>query len=451
MLGISKFLHREKPLMSAIAAVCGTDERKGDRMRSIILEGLKRGTIPVLNRPPLARLQTINAVMASFEHCGFYDFKILSAPIEASLRSDPSCDEIVDFLSLITRLGHYDEKIILLCCASIIRSGEFGNLTALQRAELVRVLALQRVRLPELVSELLKMPLTLMGNARASRIQLDLSSLQLSDSAYVQTSPETVQECMNLTKAFILRGGGNQSSTDDTARISEYIDRMARNGSQFNTTDVSLIWYALNYCEPELYEKLTNAGRKWLTGNATAEAVHFKSRADMASYTRFRDSVSNVLFRLNVRHSRQVPKGPFMLDIVETSRKVVWSCDKPSRFYVGPDNRMRTSYFQLQDRILRAMGYEVIHIPYWHWERITTPQSRRDYCKMSSFLAQSGSVLAPHSACLGGQLDSFDVSRLTAAETQQSAYHGERFLRKEAPHNPWSWHKSCSPPVKVSL
>jgi RAP domain len=51
--------------------------------------------------------------------------------------------------------------------------------------------------------------------------------------------------------------------------------------------------------------------------------------------------------------------------------------DGPSHFYVN--SKRYTSYTRLKHRILRSMGYHVVHIPYFEWNSLSSICDKENY------------------------------------------------------------------------
>ena len=58
-------------------------------------------------------------------------------------------------------------------------------------------------------------------------------------------------------------------------------------------------------------------------------------------------------------------------------RPLAIEVDGPSHFYVN--STKYTAYTKLKHRILTKMGYQVLHIPYFEWNKLTTSQDKEQY------------------------------------------------------------------------
>jgi hypothetical protein len=164
----------------------------------------------------------------------------------------------------------------------------------------------------------------------------------------------------------------------------------------------------------------------------------------------FIDSVSDCLFRLAVRHQKKCRKGPFLVDIEELGSKTIWECNSVKRFYGGGNEISKTAYYELRTRVLKGMGYNIVQVPYWHWERLRNRSARLEYSKMCRHIAFGDCRERIGAISLGETPTVFD-SVGAALKTKGNEFVGENFFKKESPKRPWSWHTSDSIPVRVSL
>jgi len=136
--------------------------------------------------------------------------------------------------------------------------------------------------------------------------------------------------------------------------------------------------------------------------------------------------VSKSLTKLRIGHFCNVDRGPLLLDIVERDRKLVYECNHFDRFYSGSIDKIASMC--LQERIVKAMGYRVVQVPHWQWNKIKHRRQRIEYIRMSRYYAikdrrEFGPRDEPHEDLAVSQLDHL----------------GEYFFRKQRPSSHWSW------------
>mmetsp|Transcript_86349 Transcript_86349/g.219948 ORF Transcript_86349/g.219948 Transcript_86349/m.219948 type:complete len:513 (-) Transcript_86349:77-1615(-) len=141
------------------------------------------------------------------------------------------------------------------------------------------------------------------------------------------------------------------------------------------------------------------------------------------SFTR---KLSEVLRKMKVGHIVNAESGPFVFDLVERDRKIVYECLHFDRFYAGTVDKVETMC--LQERVVKAMGYRVIQVPHWQWNKIKHRRQRSEYLRMSRYYAIKDSrELSPRDEVPEDvALNAFD-------------YMGEYFFKKEQPASSWSW------------
>lgn len=147
---------------------------------------------------------------------------------------------------------------------------------------------------------------------------------------------------------------------------------------------------------------------------------------DLRPIVAFTRKLSTVLRKLKIGHIVNAERGPFVLDVVERDRKLVYECNHFDRFYVNSIEKIAS--LCLQERILKAMGYKVIQVPHWQWNRIKHRRQRMEYIRMSRYYAvKDARELAPRDE------QPQDVA------VNDFDFLGEYFFRKDLPRSSWSW------------
>jgi len=140
----------------------------------------------------------------------------------------------------------------------------------------------------------------------------------------------------------------------------------------------------------------------------------------------FVKKLSRSLEKLRIGHHCMVERGPFVLDIVERDRKVVWECNHFDKFYAGTNEKIAAA--SLQERIVKMMGYRVVQIPHWQWNKVRHKRQRLEYVRMSRYYAIK-------------DRREFSPSDEPSEDVVSSAFDnlGEYFFRKDRPSAPFSW------------
>lgn len=140
----------------------------------------------------------------------------------------------------------------------------------------------------------------------------------------------------------------------------------------------------------------------------------------------FTRKLSYILTKMRIGNAVNVETGGLTFDIVERDRKLVYECNHFDRFYVGTLEKIESMC--LQERLVKAMGYRVVQVPHWQWNKILHRRQRAEYLRMSRYYAiKDRRELAPRSdAPEDIAVNEFD-------------HLGEYFFRKERPSSAWSW------------
>jgi len=172
-----------------------------------------------------------------------------------------------------------------------------------------------------------------------------------------------------------------------------------------------LLRSGLRYLHKDAYHALPADQRNVL------RAVHHREmEPPILKCTRFVDELSYALTKLKIAHRPRVLRGPFVFDILERDRKLVYETNHKDRFYVL--SFVKTAIRQLQERIVKAMGYRVTQIPHWHWGKIRHRKQRIEYIRMSRYYA---------------------IKDRREYSLRDAEFLGEYFFRKERPVQAFAW------------
>jgi len=183
-----------------------------------------------------------------------------------------------------------------------------------------------------------------------------------------------------------------------------------------------LIRSALRYLHRNAYEELPEAVKGALKKVHRMEPPLREPRPTI----NFVRKLSNILTKLRVAHMCNAERGPFVLDVVERDRKLVYECNHFDKFYTGTTEKIASAC--LQERIVKAMGYRVVQIPHWQWNRVMHKKHRTEYVRMSRYYAIK-------------DRREFGARNEEPSDVASNIFDhlGEYFFRKERPSAPWSW------------
>ena len=201
----------------------------------------------------------------------------------------------------------------------------------------------------------------------------------------------------------------------------------------------------LRFCCRNDYEKLSKSARDKLRAlDRVLPAIPTTAQTVLSK------RASEALRKLRIAHDCNASIGPFRVDIKERDRKIIWELASKERFIAsttGAPDRIATSRFQ--ERVLKAMGYKFVQLPYWHWQRITLKKSRIAYMKQARFQAVKDKREMRPRELTDQSIDptTFD------AEAAAFDYCGETFMKLEQLKRPWSWsrHRPGELPTILTL
>jgi len=203
----------------------------------------------------------------------------------------------------------------------------------------------------------------------------------------------------------------------------------------------------LRFCLKDQYSQLAPSTREILT---QLSKVDFGLYDDPKSSSLFVKRASEALTKLRVGHSANTWVGPFKVDILERDQKIVWDlCNREkyiSSVTGAPD---QAGNWRFRERTLKAMGYKIIQLPYWHWQRIKMRRARIEYMRQTRYrTTRDKREEKPRE--LSDQ--STDPTKFDA-EAAAYEYVGETFFKPQQLKRPWVWksHRPGALPTILTL
>ena len=422
-----------------------------------LLSLLEEGGLDLSRKEPAMKdLPALDAAVKGRISRRCFDFRFIEECKEQIIES--SRDQTKSALSLLRNLsfvGYYSAEVTLAICIGLLQAHNTTGLSAKDRAEILGLMAKQLTRVPEYIHDISDGIHSELNDSDKFQLSLDLANLGMLDSSAVKTvpQPQNAFDAIRLCMAFVL-----SPETIDTAELiqSHFIPALhllgrpdLRDSSLANPTilrNLQIIRYALRYCYPNVYASVPDRVREFLAFACVETIVIGKlNREDMLA-----NSVSESLIKLSVRHTKDTLKGPFRMNIEEVGKKIVWECNSRKHFYTGNSDMKKTAYYELQTRVLKGMGYSVVQIPYWHWDRLRNRKARVEYLKMSRHIVLVDSRERENLNGFHLSPIAFDASN-AALRLQTDQFLGDLAFRKEAPKRSWSWSSASNLPVRVSL
>eukprot|EP00434_Breviolum_minutum_P023178 symbB.v1.2.020445.t4/scaffold1723.1/size104661/1 len=111
---------------------------------------------------------------------------------------------------------------------------------------------------------------------------------------------------------------------------------------------------------------------------------------------------------------------------------------KESRLFVS-SMAFKIASMCLQERIVKAMGYRVVQVPHWHWNKIRHRKQRIEYIRMSSTLGWGECGPNRYYALKDRRELVPRDEEVQDVAVNELDFMGEYFFRKDAPQTHFAW------------
>jgi hypothetical protein len=107
----------------------------------------------------------------------------------------------------------------------------------------------------------------------------------------------------------------------------------------------------------------------------------YRERAREATVSIGQREVGESLHRLGISHALEyiTADWPFSIDLAIVDRRIAVEFDGPSHFHT--DTLEPRGHTRLRNRLLSAMGWHVVSIPFFEWDRLHQPEQMDAYVK----------------------------------------------------------------------
>lgn len=301
--------------------------------------------------------------------------------------------DVVDVSAMLVscaEMGYRDERFLRLLAAFVKSRNE--EMTTSQLATAFASYSQTRIRHPQWFDTVLH---------ELFRRQHELSEKSATNVAYammlVAVSEESFVQKHSMKDTLATSGSSAASSSSGNSPPSDVIDTLSalypfnrHKGllySMLQITDkhrtnlnypsvfqLQILDLFLRLIVPSIYEDMQHNLKELL---AKARKVNVVIDDYMQNSSRLHRHISKWFHTVGLHHRNEVFLGPFMLDIV-IGKKVVVEVDGPSHFY--RDTNSRTVASLLKDKIIRAMGFHLKHLPYQEWQQCGTAEKKELYC-----------------------------------------------------------------------
>jgi very-short-patch-repair endonuclease len=212
----------------------------------------------------------------------------------------------------------------------------------------------------------------------AMRCALEGAAVRVAPSMNAQSVANTVWALATL---------GWQASAEMAAGFQQLVDAMVVDGGllQLSTADLSQLLQA-HLASQFLGLVLITLPQSMLHAAVKAQ----RKEARKVTVSKGQLEVEESLRRLCVSHELEyiTADGLFSIDLAVVDRRIALEFDGPSHFTRNTLEPL--GHTRLRDRLLSAMGWHVVSIPFFDWDRLQRPEQMDAYVqqRLSQVLAQ---------------------------------------------------------------
>ncbi|CAK9037990.1 unnamed protein product [Durusdinium trenchii] len=350
-------------------------------------------------------------------------------------------DELLRLASTFATLGVLHPPLFASLTKSLLSlwKDKDSSATASQVARLARACAAQRFRHEELfgrMANLLRTRLSALSSQEALSLLFSHASLRLAppygeldEGMWQALEKHAMSEDISPEAALKLCHALFLSRRVDEKSVPQVVELLSSAAEKLQQRPLSLglhrrvllLRSAVRYLHREAYKELPKE-----VHDLFRKAHRMEAPMNVKQPVLFVRKLSHCLTKLKIGHIVMAERGPFTFDLVERDRKVVYECNHFDRFYANSTEKIASA--SLQERIVKAMGYRVVQVPHWQWNRIKHRRQRMEYIRMSRYYAlKDRREWAPRDE----ELQDVAVNELD--------YLGEYFFRKEMPNTHWAW------------
>ena len=125
----------------------------------------------------------------------------------------------------------------------------------------------------------------------------------------------------------------------------------------------------------------------------------YRDKAQKVTVSKSQRQVGESLRRLGISHELEytTADGLFSIDLAVVDRRIAIEFDGPSHFTVNTLEPL--GHTRLRDRLLSAMGWHVVSIPFFEWDRLQRPEQMDAYVEHR--VQREGPARLPMSAACG--------------------------------------------------
>jgi hypothetical protein len=425
-------------------------------LRSLLKKSGPSGDLLIPDRVSFQNTEVLSQVLSVFNYLRPRD----NYTLRYFLRHlDPAVTSIETALSVVeqaSQAGQVDEAFVGMMFAKILKEFSLMSITSVDLARMLRIIQSHRFRHLGLIESICTRLLQETDISRKFGTIRILSELDLLESRHLLGFPDpcSLSQSVDYMWALLLQEQKLGSDFDFARKMSVCLVTVAKIDSENHYQNTSImnklrtIRNAVYFLHRDtIYDQLSDPLKSWLSCTDLDADQCSRSLVETRRPCRQIKQISDVLMSENVSHSVNTKVGAYKVDILERDRKIVWEFDSRDRFYTDHNQKTQASYYALKSRVLKAMGYQVIHIPYWQWDKMRNAKLQKDYCRTSRFLALSD---LREKNVLHADPRKFTLSEISTTSAAIGGFHNEEIYRKQQPKQAWVWNKP-SLPLRVAI
>ena len=126
----------------------------------------------------------------------------------------------------------------------------------------------------------------------------------------------------------------------------------------------------------------------------------YRDKAQKVTVSKSQRQVGESLRRLGISHELEytTADGLFSIDLAIVDRRIAIEVDGPSHFTVNTLEPL--GHTRLRDRLLSAMGWQVVSVPFFEWDKLQRPEQMDSYVEHR--VHREGPARLPMSGACGG-------------------------------------------------
>jgi very-short-patch-repair endonuclease len=126
----------------------------------------------------------------------------------------------------------------------------------------------------------------------------------------------------------------------------------------------------------------------------------YRDEAQKVTVSKSQRQVGESLRRLGISHELEytTADGLFSIDLAVVDRRIAIEVDGPSHFTVNTLEPL--GHTRLRDRLLSAMGWQVVSVPFFEWDKLQRPEQMDSYVEHR--VHREGPARLPTSGACGG-------------------------------------------------